>query len=98
LRHRHRRRVRLLLIRLSSSSLEEHAMIDDLNTALAKAHRLDLTREAGRSRLVRLAMCCQPSYLRDRTAHLVSWFKHGQIGTGIDDLSAAPITARGCCA
>ena len=72
-------------------------MIDDLNTALVQAHRLDLAREACMFRLARLATCCKPSYLRDRTAHLVSWFQHGQIGTGIDDLSSAPITAR-CCA
>jgi hypothetical protein len=72
-------------------------VIDDLNTALVQAHRLDLAREAGMSRLARLATCCKPSVIRDRTAHLVSWFRHGQIGTGIDDMSAAPLTAR-CCA
>ena len=72
-------------------------MIDDLNTALVQAHRFDLAREAGKSRLARLATGCKPSVLRDRTAHLVSWFRHGQLGTGFDDMSAAPITAR-CCA
>ena len=73
-------------------------MIDDLNTALARAHRLDLAREACTRRLAHLASCCQPSVLRQRTEQLVHWFRHGQIGTGIDDLSAAPLTARGCCA
>ena len=73
-------------------------MIDDLNFALVKEHRLDIAREACASRLARLASCCKPSALRERTEQLVSWFRHGQIGTGIDDMSAAPITARGCCA
>jgi hypothetical protein len=73
-------------------------MIDDLNTALARAHRLDLSREACTQRLARLAACCEPSLLRARAEHLVSWLRHGQIGTGLDDMSAAPITARGCCA
>jgi hypothetical protein len=71
-------------------------VIDDLNTALVKAHRLDLAREAGASRLARIASCCRPSALRARAEHLVSWFRHGQIGTGIDDMCAGPITARGC--
>jgi hypothetical protein len=73
-------------------------MIDDLNTALARAHHLDLSQEACMRRLARLGSCCQPSALRERTERLVSWFRHGQLGTGVDDLSAAPITARGCCA
>ncbi|MDT7536813.1 MAG: hypothetical protein QOI82_398 [Actinomycetota bacterium] len=73
-------------------------MIDDLNTALARARHLDLSNEACTRRLARLAACCQPSVLRERTEQLVSWFRHGQLGTGIDDLSAAPIAARGCCA
>ena len=73
-------------------------MIEDLNSALARAHRLDLAREACTHRLARLAACCKPSFLRDRTEHVVGWLRQGQIGTGIDDLSAAPITARGCCA
>jgi hypothetical protein len=73
-------------------------VIDDLNTALVHAHRLDLAREAASSRLARIATGCQPSALRERTDHLVSWLRHGQLGTGIDDMSAAPITARGCCA
>jgi hypothetical protein len=72
-------------------------MIDDLNTSLARAHRLDLAREACAYRLARLATCCQPSALRARTEKLVSWLRHGQLGTGVDDMSAAPITAR-CCA
>ncbi|MDX6197278.1 MAG: hypothetical protein QOJ79_429 [Actinomycetota bacterium] len=72
-------------------------MIDDLNTALARAHHLDLSREACARRLAHLASCCQPSVLRQRTEQLVSWFRHGQIGTGVDDLSSAPPTAR-CCA
>ena len=73
-------------------------MIDDLNYALVKAHRFDLAREAYAQRLARLATCCKQSVIRERTANLVSWFRHGQIGTGIDDMRAAPITARGCCA
>jgi hypothetical protein len=73
-------------------------VIDDLNTALVHAHRLDLAREANASRLVRLASCCKPSALRANTEALLSWLRHGQLGTGIDDLSAAPIAARGCCA
>ena len=72
-------------------------MIDDLNLALVKAHRLDLTREACTQRLARLATCCKPSALRARTEQLVHWLRQGQLGTGIDDLSAGPITAR-CCA
>lgn len=72
-------------------------MIDDLNTALAREHRLDIAREACAHRLAQLASCCKPSVVRERTSQLVAWFRHGQIGTGIDDLSAAPITAR-CCA
>jgi len=43
-------------------------MIDDLNTALARAHRFDLAREAGTQRLARLAACCKPSVLRERTS------------------------------
>ena len=73
-------------------------MIDDLNFALVKARRLDLAREACAHRLARLASCCEPSALRQRMERLVSWFRRGQIGTGIDDMSAGPITARGCCA
>jgi hypothetical protein len=73
-------------------------VIDDLNTALVHAHRLDLAREAGAHRLARLASCCKPSVLRAKAEQLAGWFRHGQIGTGIDDMSAAPITARGCCA
>ena len=73
-------------------------MIDDLNLALVKAHRLDLAREACTQRLARLAACCKPSVLRARTEQLAHWFRHGQIGTGIDDMRAAPITASGCCA
>jgi hypothetical protein len=73
-------------------------VIDDLSTALVQARRLDLAREASTSRLARLAACCQPSVLRERAEHVVSWFRHGQLGTGTDDMSAAPITARGCCA
>lgn len=73
-------------------------MIDDLNEALVKAHHLDLAREARTCRLARLATGGKPSGLRARIDRLVGWFRHGQIGTGIDDLSAAPITARGCCA
>ena len=72
-------------------------MIDDLNTALARAHYFDLAREAGTQRLAQLAACCKPSAVRERASRLVAWFRHGQIGTGIDDRSAAPITAR-CCA
>jgi hypothetical protein len=72
-------------------------MIDDLTTALVQARRLDLAREACASRLARIASCCKPSVLRERTERLVGWFRHGQIGTGIDDMRAAPITAR-CCA
>jgi hypothetical protein len=73
-------------------------VIDDLNTALVQAHRIELAREACAYRLARLANCCKPSVVRTRTEQLVSWFRHGQIGTGVDDLSAAPLTARGCCA
>ncbi|MDT7573025.1 MAG: hypothetical protein QOE05_3199 [Actinomycetota bacterium] len=72
-------------------------MIDDLNTALAREHRLDLAREACTRRLAYLASCCKPSALQRRTEQLVSWFRHGQIDTGIDAPSAAPINAR-CCA
>jgi hypothetical protein len=68
-------------------------MIDDLNTALVQARRLDLAREACAHRLARLASCCKPSALRERTEYLVSWFRQGQIGR-MDDMSAAPITAR----
>lgn len=73
-------------------------MIDDLNTALVQAHRLDLAREAASARLARIVTCCKPSVLRAQAQHFVAWLRHGQVGTGIDDLSAAPITARGCCA
>jgi hypothetical protein len=73
-------------------------VIDDLNTALVRAHRHDLEREAASARLVRIASCCKPSVLRERVEHMVGWLRHGQLGTGIDDMSAAPITARGCCA
>ena len=72
-------------------------MIDDVTTALVQARRLDFAREACVSRLARIASCCKPSAVRERTERLVSWFRHGQIGTGIDDMRAAPITAR-CCA
>jgi hypothetical protein len=32
--------------------------------------------------------------LQARTGRLVHWLQQGQIGTGIDDLSEAPVTAR----
>ena len=73
-------------------------MIDDLSTALVRAHRLDLAREATSTRLARIVTCCKPSALRVKAEALVSWLRHGQVGTGIHDESFAPITARGCCA
>jgi hypothetical protein len=85
----------LLLIDLRT---EEHPVIDDLNTALVQAHRFDLAREAASTRLARIVTCCKPSVLREKAESLLGWLRHGQVGTGIDDMSAAPITARGCCA
>jgi hypothetical protein len=73
-------------------------VIDDLNTALVQAHRIDLAREAASTRLARIVTCCKPSVLRERTESFVSWLRHGQVGTGIDDMSASPLTSRGCCA
>ncbi|MCU1592356.1 MAG: hypothetical protein JWP11_3612 [Frankiales bacterium] len=73
-------------------------MIDDLNTALVQAHRLDLAREAASLRLARLVTCCRPSFLRQQLGDAVDWLRHGQLGTGIDDVGSAPLTSRGCCA
>lgn len=72
-------------------------MITDLNTALVQVHRSDLVREAASHRLARIATCCRPSALRRQAAGLVDWLRHGQLGTGFDDVSTAPLTSR-CCA
>jgi hypothetical protein len=72
-------------------------MIDDLTTALMKVHRTDLVHEAASSRLARVATSCQPSALRRQAAGLVEWLRHGQLGTGLEDISTAPLTSR-CCA
>jgi hypothetical protein len=72
-------------------------VIHDLNTALVQVRQRDLAREACYDRLARLASGCKPSVVRERAEHLVGWLRHGQLGTGIDDMSAAPLTAR-CCA
>lgn len=74
-------------------------MIDDLNTALVQAHRLDIAREAASTRLARIVTCCKPSVLRENAQRLVAWLRHGQVGNGIDVLaSSPPLTTRGCCA
>ncbi len=50
-------------------------MIDDVTTALARAHRDDLQREAARARLARLATCCQPSAVASAGTWLVARFR-----------------------
>ena len=72
-------------------------MIDDLSTALAHEHRRDLTREAAAVRLARLATCCSPSSLRERSGVLLRWLRDGQLGKGYVYSPGAPVTAR-CCA
>jgi hypothetical protein len=52
-------------------------VIDDVTTALARAHRDDLNREAARARLARLATCCQPSALSSAGNRLVARFRGG---------------------
>jgi hypothetical protein len=68
-------------------------MFDDLNTALVRAHRVDLERAARAQRLVRLATGCKPSALRVRTGQLVTWFR-----SGIGDRAVGPVAGRECCA
>ena len=72
-------------------------MIDDLTTALMKVHRTDLVHEAASSRLARVATGCRPSALRRQAGGLVEWLRHGQLGTGIEELATGPLTSR-CCA
>ena len=50
-------------------------MIDDVTTALARAHRDDLQREAARARLARLATCSQPSAVASMGTKLVARFR-----------------------
>jgi hypothetical protein len=50
-------------------------VIDDVTTALARAHRDDLQREAARARLARLATCCQPSAVASMGTKLVARFR-----------------------
>lgn len=50
-------------------------MIDDVTTALARAHRDDLQREAAQARLARLATCCQPSAVVTAGTRLVARFR-----------------------
>ena len=68
---------------------------------LAKQRADDLRQEGRRAGGIRRTQAAdggKPSVLHARTEQLVHWFQHGQIGTGIDDLSDGPVTARGRCA
>ena len=68
---------------------------------LAKQRADDLRdegRRVGRNGRTQEADSRKPSALHARTQQLVHWFQQGQLGTGIDDLSDAPVTARGRCA
>jgi hypothetical protein len=52
-------------------------MIDDVTTALARAHREDLHREAAEARLVRIATCGEPSALMAAGTRLLSRLRGG---------------------
>jgi hypothetical protein len=68
---------------------------------LAKQRADDLRDEGRRVRRHQRAQVAddrKPSALHARTGQLVHWLQHGQLGTGIDDLSDAPIATRGGCA
>jgi hypothetical protein len=53
-------------------------------------------RRARRNRRTREAAGRTSSAVRARTAQVVHWLQHGQLGRGIA-LSDAPVTARGRC-
>jgi hypothetical protein len=68
---------------------------------LAKLRAEDLREEGRRVGIGRRPQGARdrgPSALQARAEQLVHWVQHGQIGTGVDDLSEAPLTARGRCA
>ena len=60
-------------------------MIEDVNAAIARAHREDLFCDAARARLARLASCHRPSVLRVQAARLLAWLRAGQLGPGYVD-------------
>jgi hypothetical protein len=69
---------------------------------LAKLRAADLRAEGRRVGLDRrtapAARDRGATALQVRAGQLVHWLQHGQIGTGVDDRSEAPLTARGRCA
>ena len=72
----------------------------EMGIELAKQRADDLrdeVRRAGLSRRTRGADR-RPARLQARAERLVHWFQHGQLGTGVGDLSEAPLVARGRCA